>query len=224
MSAVPYARWMFFHSSWMIGSTALALWMEVPEIITFSAFPSIGILLFAESRGRNSWDFVLQGANVLTIFRLLAVLCLFVVFDWWGSWGVAVGAMMVFITDGMDGWWARRSGTVSAFGAWLDKETDALYVLVLAMLLVNLGYMASWFLGIGLLRYFYFVAIWPWRLRRPQEPRFRWGKVVAGILMGTMPIALISSAQVYRPVLVGASLLVVLSFIHSGWRVFKASR
>ena len=38
------------------------------------------------------------------------------------------------VLDGTDGWLARRSGVVSAFGARFDMETDALLIMVLALI------------------------------------------------------------------------------------------
>lgn len=88
-------------------------------------------------------------------------------------------AALALALDGVDGWVARRTGTVSAFGARFDMEADALLILGLS------GYVArsagAWVLAIGLARYAFVAAGWalPW-LRRPAPPRY-WCKVVATI-------------------------------------------
>ena len=82
------------------------------------------------------------------------------------------------LTDLLDGWVARRTGTVSAFGARFDMETDALLILVLSVYVARV-FDAWWVVTIGLLRYALWAAerVLPW-LREPVPPRF-WRKVVA---------------------------------------------
>ncbi len=214
---------MLFHAGWMILVVALALGLRQPEVVAWGAFPSMGVLFWAERRRRGHWRFAFEPANVLTTLRLAAVLSFLLVYHSLGPVWVVILAVLVLIADGFDGWLARTRGTASDFGAWLDKETDALYVLMLSLLLAATDRMAPWIVGVGLLRYLYFVAIWPWRMLRPAEPRFRFGKIVAGILMGTLPAGLLFDPWLYRPAIVGASLLVVLSFGASAWRLFVTS-
>lgn len=79
--------------------------------------------------------------------------------------------------DAVDGRVARRTGTVSAFGARFDMESDAFLILVLAIHVArDLGW---WVLAIGAARYLLLAAqrFAPW-LRRGVPPR-RWRKAVA---------------------------------------------
>ncbi len=223
MNKVVYSQWMLFHAGWMILVTAFALGLRQPEIVAWGAFPSMGVLYGLEHRLRGTWRFAGEPANLLTSLRLIAVLFFLLVYRSMGAEWVAILAIVVLIADGFDGWLARRRGTASDFGAWLDKETDALYVLLLTVLLASTGRMAPWIVGVGLLRYLYFVAIWPWRMVRPAEPRFRFGKVIAGILMGTLPAGLLFDPWLYRPAIGLVSLLVIFSFGASAWRLFVAS-
>jgi phosphatidylglycerophosphate synthase len=76
--------------------------------------------------------------------------------------------------DGMDGWLARRTQMVSPFGARFDMETDALLILVLAILAWQYGKAGPWVLASGLLRYVFVAAGWlqPW-MQRPLFPSLR---------------------------------------------------
>jgi phosphatidylglycerophosphate synthase len=79
--------------------------------------------------------------------------------------------------DAVDGWLARRTGTVSELGARYDMEVDAFLILVLsAYVAQDLGW---WVLTLGLMRYAYVAAGWvlPW-LRASAPPRY-WNKVAA---------------------------------------------
>jgi phosphatidylglycerophosphate synthase len=90
--------------------------------------------------------------------------------------GITIAAL---VTDAIDGQVARRTHTVSAFGARFDMEVDAYLILVLSVYVArSLGW---WVLAIGAMRYAYVAAGWvlPW-LRRQVPPRF-WRKVVAAV-------------------------------------------
>lgn len=82
----------------------------------------------------------------------------------WFALGLAVPALLL---DGVDGWLARRCGTVSGFGARFDLEADALLIAVLALLAWRLDKAGDWVLLAGALRYAFVAAgrVAPW-LRR----------------------------------------------------------
>ena len=88
-------------------------------------------------------------------------------------------AVVALILDGVDGWVARRSGTVSALGARFDMEVDAFLILVLSVYVAQS--VGPWVLAIGAARYAVWAAGWvlPW-MRRPVPPRY-WRKPVAAI-------------------------------------------
>lgn len=79
------------------------------------------------------------------------------------------------LLDGVDGWIARRSGTATDFGARFDMETDALLILVLALLAWQWGKAGSWVLLAGLARYAFVAAarVLAWMRRRLPPSRRR---------------------------------------------------
>lgn len=83
-------------------------------------------------------------------------------------------AILALVTDGIDGWLARRGGAASAFGARFDMETDAVLMLVLCALAWQLGSAGPWILAAGLMRYAFVGAAWvlPW-MRRALPPSRR---------------------------------------------------
>lgn len=88
-------------------------------------------------------------------------------------------AVVALVLDGVDGWVARRTGTVSALGARFDMEVDAF--LILALSLYVAGSVGPWVLAIGAARYAFWAGgrLLRW-LRRPLPPRY-WRKPVAAI-------------------------------------------
>ena len=85
--------------------------------------------------------------NALTISRLVAIpiLMALLLMRFPGHDQVAAALFVVFsLTDTLDGQIARRRGTVSDFGKFLDPLADKLFVLAVLIVLVQEGLVASW--------------------------------------------------------------------------------
>lgn len=74
------------------------------------------------------------------------------------AWLAAGIAAICLLSDGLDGWVARRTKTTSEFGARFDMEIDALLLLILAILVVSAGKAPYWIVAIGALRYAFVLA------------------------------------------------------------------
>lgn len=77
-------------------------------------------------------------------------------------WIIGLGAVAILL-DGLDGRIARRTGSVSTFGARFDMELDALLLLALSALVWRSGKVGLWVLLIGGLRYLFVLGgtVWP---------------------------------------------------------------
>jgi phosphatidylglycerophosphate synthase len=113
-------------------------------------------------------------------------------------WPLVIVAGLALATDAIDGKVARRTGTVSRFGARFDMEVDAFLILVLsAFVATRLGW---WVLAIGAMRYLFVAAgrTWPW-LRGPLPDRLSCKAVAAAqgivltvvILLPTLPATIL---------------------------------
>jgi phosphatidylglycerophosphate synthase len=108
-------------------------------------------------------------ANAVTAGRAAAVALLFGI---WAEaalgrialaplgWTVVALAGAAIVSDGVDGWLARRTRLASGFGARFDMETDALLVLVLALLVYQSGRAGAFVLLGGALGYLFVAAGW----------------------------------------------------------------
>jgi phosphatidylglycerophosphate synthase len=117
-------------------------------------------------------------ANQVTLLRAALVAMLVAAIGTADPARLAAGATLIAtvaaVLDGVDGWLARRLRIESRYGARFDMETDALFVLVLCVLVWQSGKAGYWVLLIGLLRYGFVVAgfLLP-RLARPLPPSQR---------------------------------------------------
>ncbi|HET9420345.1 MAG TPA: CDP-alcohol phosphatidyltransferase family protein, partial [Nocardioides sp.] len=130
---------------------------------------------------------------------------------------LVVISTVALVLDAVDGYVARRTNTVTAFGARFDMEVDAFLIAVLSVHVApHLGW---WVLAIGAMRYGYVVAgrLLPW-LRRPVPPRY-WAKVVAAIqgIVLTVAASRLLPDPVAQIALATALLLLVESFGNDIW-------
>lgn len=96
-------------------------------------------------------------------------------------------AVPALALDAVDGRVARRTGTVTAFGARFDGEVDAFLILVLS---VAVGSSLSWWvLGAGLARYAFAVAGWALPWMRGRLPYRYWRKVVTATVGVVLAVA-----------------------------------
>jgi len=116
------------------------------------------------------------------------------------------------VLDAVDGWLARRTKVVSAFGARFDMEIDALLILVLAILVWRHGKAGAWVLASGLLRYAFVAAGWalPW-MRAPLPPSAR-GKTICAAQIVALLLALAPFVEPPASAVVAALGLGVLSY------------
>jgi phosphatidylglycerophosphate synthase len=124
------------------------------------------------------------------------------------------------LMDALDGWLARRTKMVSAFGARFDMETDALFVLVLSILAVQFGKAGAWVVACGALRYAFVLSGWlvP-RLAVPLPPSAR-RKAVAAIQMVALlvVIAPFVATTISAPIAAVALFTLSISFlIDTAW-------
>jgi phosphatidylglycerophosphate synthase len=128
------------------------------------------------------------------------------------AWAVAGAAGIFAVLDGVDGWLARRTRMSSEFGARLDMETDAFFILVLSILVWQHGKAGAWVLLCGLMRYAFVAAGWilPW-MARPLRSTIR-GKIVAIAQIAGLTIALLPPVQPPLSIVIAAVTLGALAW------------
>jgi phosphatidylglycerophosphate synthase len=156
------------------------------------------IVLIAIPRLRGHHPFPRFGpANQVTTIRALLVSAVAGFVGEPHAPGLAAAAAatsaLATILDGLDGWLARRSQMVSAFGARFDMEIDALLIQVLSILAWRYGKAGVWVLASGLLRYVFAATGWVWSwMRRPLVPSMRRKAVcvvqIAGLILSISPV------------------------------------
>jgi phosphatidylglycerophosphate synthase len=182
---------------------------------------ALGLSVLLGGAARRAGATALGPADVVTLARAsLAGGVTALVTDRLGGDGYPVATLVLLSSvalalDGVDGWVARRTRTVSALGARFDMEVDAFLVLVLSAHVAVL--VTPWALVIGLMRYVFMVATWllPW-LSGALPTRYS-AKVVAAV-QGI--VLVVASGQFLAPV--AATALVVAALAALLWSFGKS--
>ncbi|WP_415922568.1 CDP-alcohol phosphatidyltransferase family protein [Tateyamaria sp. SN6-1] len=204
-------------------SAVLCAALVVASLLAFGS-PAIPIVFFVTVVVIATYGLV-QGyphpelglCNVVTLSRaaMVAFLLGAVFFPMTSAWVVCAVAIVAFALDGVDGWFARRTGRVSDFGARFDMETDAALGAVISLWLFNSGVTGPEVLAIGFMRYAFFAAsfVWP-ALQAPLPEAFRRKAIcvvqIAALIILVFPL---TPDVVVMPTVIGAALLLGWSFL-----------
>lgn len=173
-----------------------------------------GLIVVMWGRWTPTGDF--GGANAVTAVRI----GLFVLMPLAATAGafVLIGLCLgILVTDAIDGWLARRTGQSSTFGAFFDKESDALFLLILCGLAAFRGRLPLWILGAGLLRYLFVVLLFFIPPSEKTEERSNLARYVYGGMIAALLFSFLPYPSLYRPVVIGATSLLGASFGRSLW-------
>ncbi|HLT92434.1 MAG TPA: CDP-alcohol phosphatidyltransferase family protein [Woeseiaceae bacterium] len=86
-------------------------------------------------------------ANLITLSRLLLLIVVVAIayqpYSWWHVVNIAL-LIIVFVTDGLDGYVARKRGEESVFGAMFDIASDRITELTMWIVLLDLDIVPVW--------------------------------------------------------------------------------
>jgi len=175
MITLPLTRFSRIHAFVMLAASSLALadgdaWPYVTAaLVSF-------VTLVALCRGAHTPSGAFGWANGVTALRFALASSIGLVPASVPLWVLGLTVLVVFALDGLDGWVAKRRGESSEFGAYFDMETDAYFVLLAGIVLVQRGRYGAWVLVVGLLRYVYVLTLTLVPARGGEQPRSSFGR------------------------------------------------
>jgi phosphatidylglycerophosphate synthase len=107
----------------------------------------------------------------------------------WLGWFFLGAALASLALDGVDGFFARRLGLSSRFGARFDMEVDAMLLMLLAVAAFALGKVGIWVLAIGAIYHVFMLARALWPVLKRELPASMRRKAVC-VLQGGALLAL----------------------------------
>ena len=192
----------------LLGSLLPLSWRFVVAALTCCGI--VSVLVFA-GLPRHAPHRCFGFANSVTLTRALLTALLWgvvaerlfgnvLVLDSQMRWLVVLAATAALLSDGLDGWAARRSGMASDFGAYFDMEVDALFLLALSTLVCATGEIGAWVIASGVFRYAFVLASYGWpRLAMPLLPLWRRKAICVlqfmALIVALVPIVPTSATQ-----------------------------
>ena len=156
-------------------------------------------------------------ANWVTFFRLLLVCTGGYFYQSWSYPYLFAVFTLAVLLDVLDGYLARRFDQSSDFGLYLDMESDAFFVALIATVLYAKGSLEAWLLLPAYLRYLYmlFLKILPGEPKK--EPKRSYASIIAGCFFVALLLPFILPYELYIWPLRISGGLIIISFGISFW-------
>lgn len=213
--ANAFEWWSLANAAGMIASTLLSGWVgQAWPLLVGGAGLLGGLIVLMWGQWAPGGGF--GAANFVTLGRV-GLLALLPAAASAGAHVLIGFSLVILVTDGLDGWLARKTRQSSEFGAFFDKESDALFLLVLCGLAAFRGRLPFWILGVGLLRYAFVILIFLISPSEKTEERRTLARYVYGGMIAALLFSFLPYPEVYRPVVIGATALLAVSFGRSLW-------
>jgi phosphatidylglycerophosphate synthase len=197
----------------MLAAVAAAVWRRDANYCAVGGLAVHAARLVA-ARGRWTPTGRFGLANALTLLRLVLVAALGPAYVTLPPLAFVALLLTLVGLDAVDGRIARARGESSPFGAAFDMETDALTIMMLALLLWQHDRVAAWVLVAGLWRYVYAAVV---RLAplRGEAPRSQLARVIFAIAVLSLTLAFLPYPNLAPMLAALATLLLSLSFLRS---------
>lgn len=210
-------RWSLVNAVAVLLAVAGAVWVRA-----LAAIPIVGIAMLGGLVGVEWARWTPTGAfgvaNGVTALRI-GVMGLLPLTASVGPWPLITLSLFFLCLDGLDGWLARRYRLSSTFGAFFDKETDALFLLLLCGLATFRGPLPLWILGAGLLRYGFVVVLFLLPTPQKTEPRSSMARYAFGGMVGALLASFLPYPSLSHPLVVVATAGLIVSFGRSLWGI-----
>lgn len=205
--------------NWIITHALLMLLLGVGCLSTIhiyyllaAAGLSFIVLIFLGKNTFYSFQPFAGYANWITFSRLVLLLLVVGTVWRWSNIQLFVLFSLCLLMDGLDGLAARQYKQASDWGALFDKEVDSFFVLVVSILLYQKYQIPAWIILIGTLHYGYELVLFVLNWQHIETKKNPIGRYVAFLLFIGLLCPLIIPSSIAHSLLIGISLLVVVSF------------
>ncbi|WPP51643.1 CDP-alcohol phosphatidyltransferase family protein [Catalinimonas niigatensis] len=208
-----FSQWPRYFALTSLLFVSIYLYFDSPLI--FSALWGIFFFYFLY-QGRLFWKplGVLGGiANNITAVRVLGMLLLLTFQPYFHYYAFFVLGILILIADGLDGYYARKYHTVSEFGDFFDKETDAFFVLAFCVILIEQGLIGKWVLLPGLMRYAFVLILYLFNIEHISLGKSFRRQFLGMWFMGTIMACFVLPTPIYTAGMIFATTMLAYSFM-----------
>jgi phosphatidylglycerophosphate synthase len=215
------SAWVDGHALAMLVAGLVGAVLETAAPIVLTGVVSFAVFGYRSRRSLAKLRPLGGYANWLTTLRLVMVLGVAATMAQLPQLLVLLAFTANVGIDSADGYVARRARQITQFGAALDREVDAIFVLTAYEYFYLVQGFGAWVLLPGLLPYFYRVVTRQLSAAPDRDEKQRLAAVLAGVNFGLL-LAAVASPPRLQPVALVASIgIVTLSFAASSWKLYR---
>jgi len=209
------AYWRRAHATAVL--CGLASLLALQRLSPLIAAAAISFLLYLLKNRRRLRRLAPCGgyANWLTLSRLLLLLYASTQYRHWHPYWSFAAFLLVIVSDGIDGYLARRLQQQSKIGEMLDVETDALMSGLLAAIHYLQGTAGWWLLVAGSLRYWYVWGIYWSSLEGVEAKSPPYTRLIGVVFISALMAPFVLPGWLAFAGLIAGSGLVAFSFVQS---------
>lgn len=205
-------RNLWIYSICIITFTILTLYLNDIIWLSLASLIGSGFWVFHYFKKDNTITFPHGPANAITILRLCLLISVSIMHPGVSLFWLGSMYTIICIGDIIDGQLARALNMASTIGEYLDKETDALFVLLSTVVLYMHHIAGSWVLGLGLIRYIYFSIMYFFIKNGNKESKNPAARVIAVIVFVSILSAFFLPVSLAPYILMPAGILLMYSF------------
>lgn len=208
-----YRRWALLVSIINIIGLLLSFFLELKIVWLIGIVACFAFFLSRMTLFLKKMPLLIGYANWVSIIRLVTIIIVFIFYESIDEQVLFYIFLVAILLDGLDGFLARKFGHVSQFGGVLDMETDALLVLILSWIHVDMQSIGWWLLIPGGFRYIYGL-LFSWFEQNPMVdfPPKIVRATIAVIFFFSLLTPFVLSQELSTLILSIASVLIILSF------------
>ncbi len=213
---------LWFFSIWILIGDSLAIYTG--NISWLTIFSILGMIYWIARHFIQNIEitFPYSTANIITMTRSASMIVSIGLYQIIPEFLLGCLLSVICLSDILDGYFARKENKTSLIGEYMDKETDALFVLSITTLLYLKQYTGIWILWMGWIRYIYFIFMY-FRLKSDQkEIKDDIAKIIAIILFICLNAPLLVAKAISFPMVITSSVLLAFSFGRGIWLELKS--
>lgn len=219
-----FARWPRYFA--LTALLFIGVYLYLKSVYFFSVLWAMFFVSFLYS-GRLFWrPFGLLGgvANSITAARVAGILLLLLFQGYLHAYAFFVLGILILVADGLDGYYARKYQTVSEFGDFFDKETDAFFVLAFCVILMEQGLLGKWVLIPALMRYAFVLILYLFTIDHISLGKSFRRQFVGMWFMGTIMACFVLPTPIYTAGMIFATTMLSYSFMKDLFLMLKQHR
>lgn len=203
---------LLLYSLWIIFFTFFSILKRDVFYLAITALPGFAYWVAKYFIGNKALSFPYGPANAVTLLRMTALLAVTLIHPVIPDILLGILFTLICLGDLLDGYLARTFKMHSTIGEYMDKETDALFVLCTTFVLFQKGFTGVWIVSLGLVRYVYFIVVFYFLKPGRKEYKDKYARAIAaGVFVSILLCYFIPYSWSF-PVLVLSAAFLFFSF------------